>query len=233
MFRLAIVVLAALVMSAPAVADDDKDVMATVNRFVDGFNKGDTGAAAAACADETSILDEFPPHEWHGSGACLRWMSDYDVDAKRNGIADGVVTLGTEASRRHRRPCLRGDSLELHVQDEGKPVKETGSMFTFALRRGESGWRITGWSWGQELARAKTHAERRQGRRSRARLAEAPGHQVRAGRMARYALPRTTRSGSRSATFSNWRNGWEEPRARRRPLEDGLARGADARGLRR
>ena len=51
MFRLAIVVLAALVMSAPAVADDDKDVMATVNRFVDGFNKGDTGAAAAACAD--------------------------------------------------------------------------------------------------------------------------------------------------------------------------------------
>lgn len=146
--RLAIVVLAAFVLSAPAVADDDKEVMATVNRFVDGFNNGDTGAAAAACADETSILDEFPPHEWHGSGACLKWMSDYDLDAKRNGIVDGVVTLGTP-----KHLDVTGDRAYVVVPSnyafkmKGKPVKETGSMVTFALRKGESGWRITGWSW--------------------------------------------------------------------------------------
>ena len=29
----------------------------------------------------------------------------------------------------------------------GKLVKETGSMFTFALQKGEAGWRITGWAW--------------------------------------------------------------------------------------
>jgi opacity protein-like surface antigen len=27
--------------------------------------------AAAACADQTSILDEFPPHEWHGQAGWL------------------------------------------------------------------------------------------------------------------------------------------------------------------
>ena len=41
-------------------------VLTSINQFVDGFNKGDTKMAVAACADETSILDEFPPHEWHG-----------------------------------------------------------------------------------------------------------------------------------------------------------------------
>jgi hypothetical protein len=44
-------------------------------------------------ADQTSILDEFPPHEWHGTGACAKWISDFDTDAKKNGITDGVVTL--------------------------------------------------------------------------------------------------------------------------------------------
>jgi hypothetical protein len=145
--RLPIVVLATLVLSVPALADDDKDVMATVNRYVDGFNKGDSGAALA-CADETSILDEFPPHEWHGSGACAKWMSDYDADAKRNGITDGVVTLGTP-----KHLDVTGDRAYVVIPSsytfkmKGKPVKETGSMFTFALLKGESGWRITGWSW--------------------------------------------------------------------------------------
>ena len=67
-------------------------VLASVNQFVDGFNKGNTKMLVAACADQTSILDEFPPHEWHGSGACAKWVSDFDADAKTNGITDGIVT---------------------------------------------------------------------------------------------------------------------------------------------
>lgn len=68
-------------------------VLATVHQFVDGFNKGDTKAAVAACADQTSIIDEFPPHEWHGAGACAKWISDYDANAKKDGITGGIVTL--------------------------------------------------------------------------------------------------------------------------------------------
>ena len=122
--------------------------MVPVHQFVDAFNKGDTKTAAAACAEQTSIIDEFPPHEWHGAGACSTWMNDYDADAKKNGITDAIVTLG---SPRH--IDITAERAYVVIPSDytfklkGKPAKETGSMFTFALRKGEAGWRITGWSW--------------------------------------------------------------------------------------
>ena len=147
MKKLAMVLTAAVLTAGPVAADDKKDVMVPINQFVDGFNKGDAGAAAA-CADETSILDEFPPHEWHGSGACLKWMNDYDADAKKNGITDGLVTLGTP-----KHIDITGDRAYVVIPSnytfkmKGKPVKETGSALAFALHKGETGWRITGWAW--------------------------------------------------------------------------------------
>jgi hypothetical protein len=38
-----------------------------IHQWVDGINKGDMKAATAACADQTSIIADFPPHEWHGA----------------------------------------------------------------------------------------------------------------------------------------------------------------------
>ena len=72
--------------------------MSAINQFVVSFNKGDTKATEMACADQTSILDEFPPHEWHGPGACARWMNDFGADSKKNGITDPVLTLGKPRS---------------------------------------------------------------------------------------------------------------------------------------
>ena len=133
--------------TASSVADDKADVMATINQFVNGFNKGDT-KATAACAEQTSIIDEFPPHEWHGAGACLAWMKDYDTDAKKNAITDGVVTLGKPK-------FLDVGGIYAYVvipseysfKKQGKPMKEKDSAFTFALKKGPAGWKITGWSW--------------------------------------------------------------------------------------
>ena len=133
--------------TASSVADDKADVMATINQFVNGFNKGDT-KATAACAEQTSIIDEFPPHEWHGAGACLAWMKDYDTDAKKNAITDGVVTLGKPQF------LVVGGIYayvvipsEYSFKKQGKPMKEKDSAFTFALKKGPAGWKITGWSW--------------------------------------------------------------------------------------
>src|SRR2546423_1957549 len=70
------------------------DVMVAINRFVEGSNKSDAKLLASACAEQTSIIDEFPPHEWHGAGSCLTWMKDSQIDAKKNGYTDGLVTLG-------------------------------------------------------------------------------------------------------------------------------------------
>jgi hypothetical protein len=129
-------------------ASDRNAVMVPIRQFVDGFNKGDTKTALAACAEQASIIDEFPPYEWHGAGACAKWADDYGADAKKNGITDGFVTLDTpkHIDIAANRAYVVVPSNYAFKKD-GKPVKEIGSMLTFALERGAAGWRITGWAW--------------------------------------------------------------------------------------
>jgi hypothetical protein len=123
-------------------------VLASINQFVDGFNKGDRKTAVAACADETSIIDEFPPHEWHGSGACAKWLSDFDADAKKNGITDGVVTLGkashVDVNSDYAYVVLPANYT---FKQKGKSLNEAGSIITLSLKKSPTGWQITGWAW--------------------------------------------------------------------------------------
>lgn len=148
MQRIVAAIAVAVFAAGPAFASEKTDVMVPVRQFVDGFNKGDTKTALAACADQTSIIDEFPPHEWHGAGACAKWANDFDADAKKNGITDGVVTLGTP-----RHVDITGDRAYVVVptnytfKKKGKPARETGSILTIALQKEATGWRISGWSW--------------------------------------------------------------------------------------
>jgi opacity protein-like surface antigen len=150
MRKIWIVLAMAVLAVGPAAASDKTDVMATGHQFVDGFNKGDMKAALAACADQASIIDDFAPHEWHGAGACSTWANDYEADAKKNGITDGVVTLGTP-----RHIDITSDRAYVVVpasftyKQKGKPVKETGSTWTLVLQKGATGWRITAWAWAQ------------------------------------------------------------------------------------
>lgn len=144
-----LVALAVMLLTVgPAAATDKTDAMAPVQQFIDGFNKGDFKTAAAACAEQTSIIDDFPPHEWHGAGACAAWANDFDAFAKKNGITNGVVTLG-----KPRHVDVTGDRAyvvaptSFAYKENGKPKKETGATLTIALQKGAAGWRMTGWAW--------------------------------------------------------------------------------------
>ena len=75
-------------------ATEQDNVMKTVRQWVEGLNEGNTKSAIAACANETSIVDEFPPHEWHGEGACARWVSELEVYNRGLGLTDSHVALG-------------------------------------------------------------------------------------------------------------------------------------------
>ena len=138
----------AAVTSAQTPGAAQTAVVAAIHQFVDGFNKGDMKIMAASCAEQTSILDEFPPHEWHGAGACAKWAGDYDADAKKNGITDGVVTLSAPSH-----VDVTGDRAYVVVPAnysfklKGKPVSEVGSIITLALLKSPTGWKITGWAW--------------------------------------------------------------------------------------
>ena len=148
MYKLLIAAAMCIFAAGPALATEQTDAMAPVHQFIDGFNKGDVKSALAACAEQTSIIDEFPPHEWHGAGACANWASDYEANAKKEGISDGVVTLG-----KPRHVDVTGDRAYVVVpanytfKQKGKGKKETSAMMALALQKGSAGWRIVGWSW--------------------------------------------------------------------------------------
>lgn len=148
MHKIFVALAVAFLAAGPTFASDKTDVMVTVHQFLDGFNKGDTKSLIAACADQTSIIDEFPPHEWHGAGACSKWLDDFDADAKKNGITDGVVTLSdplhVDVTADRAYVVIPADYA---FKQQGKPVKETGSIITLTLQKGGAAWRITGWAW--------------------------------------------------------------------------------------
>jgi hypothetical protein len=137
-----------LLTAGPAAASEQGDVMKVVRQWVDSLNKGDTKTAIAACADQTSIVDEFPPHEWHGEGVCSKWVADLEVYNKKIGLTDGVVTL-----KKARRLDVAADRAYVVVpadfkfKENGKNGEEVGALFTVALQKGAAGWRITGWAW--------------------------------------------------------------------------------------
>lgn len=146
------ILLAAVLMvlvTGIAVAADTTAVMAPVQQFVNGFNKGDAKVLLAACADQASVIDDFPPHEWQGAQACKMWLSDYEAYAKKNGVIDGVVTLGQP-----RHVDVTGDRAYVVVpanftyKKDGKPTSENGATFIVALQQAGGAWHITGWAWG-------------------------------------------------------------------------------------
>ncbi len=153
MQKILIALAAALVAAAPIfaaepVASPEAAVLKPVYQFLDGFNKGDTKMMLAASAAEMSILDEFPPHEWHGAGAFAKWMSDFDADAAKHGITGASVSVGKPSN-------INISDADAYVvmkanysfKRRGKLEEEIGSVITITLHKGEDGWRITGWAW--------------------------------------------------------------------------------------
>ena len=146
--RKIIVAFAVTLAALPALASDKTDVMATVHQFMDGVNKGDTKTALAACAAQSSIIDEFPPHHWQGATACADWANDFDTFNKKSGITDAVATLG-----KPKHVDITGDRAYIVIpanytyKENGKKVTESGSTLTVALQKVAAGWRMTGWAW--------------------------------------------------------------------------------------
>ena len=147
MGKLALALFIAL-SAGTAAASDKTDAMATVQQFIDGFNKGDVKSALAACASPVSVVDEFPPYAWQGANACADWATDFEANATKNGITDSVVTL-----QKPKHVDVAGDRAYVVVpanydyKVKGKKTSQKGSIMAAAFQKTAAGWRITGWSW--------------------------------------------------------------------------------------
>jgi hypothetical protein len=139
-----------LAMSAFAgAASADSAMMAPILKFLDSFNKGDMAGAAAthAATEELVIIDEVPPYLWRGAQAFQTWADALTADSEKRKITDQVVTIGAPT-----REESSGDRAYIVVpavysfKEGGAAMRETAQM-TFALRKGEAGWLIHGWTW--------------------------------------------------------------------------------------
>jgi len=141
----AITVLAASVLTlagaASALASDKDDVMAVLKMW------NDTDTAVASCANDASIIDDFPPFEWRGPGACAKWSKSFDTFAQK-----GVITGSSGTIGKPKRFVVEGDRAYVVVPatfsytQKGKPVKLT-AVAAFSLHKTAAGWKITSWSW--------------------------------------------------------------------------------------
>lgn len=148
MLKVTIAVVLVMVAAELAVAAENPEqaaTMKTVIQFADGFNKADGKAMLATCAHQTSIVDEFPPHAWQ---ACAAWLNDYNAWAKKNGVTDGMVTLGDP-----KHVDITGNRAYVVVpvtftsKHNGETTNEGGSMLTLVLQKSTAGWRISAWTW--------------------------------------------------------------------------------------
>jgi hypothetical protein len=87
------IVVAFAISAGSAFAAEKDDVVATVHQYLDSLDEPET--ASAICDSDVSILDEFPPHEWHGPTACADWWKAYNAYNEKSGITDGDAPLGT------------------------------------------------------------------------------------------------------------------------------------------
>jgi len=148
MHRVLLAITLTIATSGFSGASDKTDVMVPVHQFVDSFNKGDATTSTAGCSYVTSILDDFPPHEWHGANACAKWMASYSAFTKGNEIADMIIALGDP-----RHVDITADRAYVVVpasytlKNHGKLIKKTNSILTFALQKKTNGWCIVGWAW--------------------------------------------------------------------------------------
>lgn len=150
MKKLAAVMALAVLASVAASASDKTDAMAVVHEWVDSFNTGNGKTSSSYCADGALIIDDFAPYVWQGSGACATWYKDYEAFTAKMQISAVNVALG---KARH----LDIDSdyaylvtpATLAYTKAGKPVAEK-AVVTMSLKRGSSGWQITGWAWADQ-----------------------------------------------------------------------------------
>jgi len=151
MSKLLLAIAIALAGAGSLIASQETEVMAPVRQFIDGFNKGDIEMAQAACADQTVIIDDFPPHEWRGPEAASIWFRNLTDFGKKYDMSEAFVSLNKPRHVQITGPhAYAVVPINLSYKDKGQLVKRTG-LITLALEKTEAGWRIAAlaWTWGE------------------------------------------------------------------------------------
>jgi ketosteroid isomerase-like protein len=146
-YAMILAALVAIMAATTALAADGPPAIATVQRFLEAFNKGDLKAAEATHATEVAIVDEIPPYHWKGREAFKGWLADLTEHDMAHEVTDGSMKLGATI-----REETSGDAAyvvvatEYGFKEKGTSMRAPAQM-TFALKKDKGLWRIVGWTY--------------------------------------------------------------------------------------
>ena len=141
MNKVVIALAVSLLTAGSALASDKDDIMAVLKQWSSG-----AAGTVAVCADDAAVIDDIPPFEWHGPGACSRWQKDNDAYLQQ-GISDETFTIGSLQQL-----IISGDRaytvlpITYTFTQKGKRVREHATG-TLVLHKTAAGWRIAAWTW--------------------------------------------------------------------------------------
>ncbi len=122
--------------------------LCAVLQYIAAFNHEDAAAMVALCDNPMQILDGMPPHVWQGPTAAADWWHDVTVEGARLGAGEYRISFGEP-----RHVDINGDHAyvvlpaSMTLRLKGTAVRQTGSVYTVALRRTGGRWLLTAWSW--------------------------------------------------------------------------------------
>jgi ketosteroid isomerase-like protein len=122
--------------------------MATINTFVNAFNKGDMNTVHAVhSAEGVTIIDEDAPYLWQGKTAVDQWLAVLDAVGKAKGQSENAVAI-----RKPQVLNITGNRAyavvpaEYTWKENGTPMHESATI-SAVLHRTAAGWKIDAWTW--------------------------------------------------------------------------------------
>jgi hypothetical protein len=133
--------------AAPGFAGEEVETLAVVDKFVTSFGNGDERAMLSTCGDSMTIIDDIAPHIWQGRQACRNWKKAVDAFLRDTGETHVRVTLGKPVHNdiTEDRGYIVVPLVFNYIQG-GKPIVDTGSLMTVALKKDRGAWRMLGWT---------------------------------------------------------------------------------------
>jgi hypothetical protein len=130
--------------ASTAFASDASDVMATVEKWIGDYNKGNMKPFVTACAPRATVIDDFPPYAWP---TCTDWINALEANNKASHATGGSISLGkpshTEVTEDH---AYMVYPATFSGNEKGKSVVYKGT-WTMTLHKARGGWAITGSAW--------------------------------------------------------------------------------------
>jgi hypothetical protein len=144
--RAVILGLAVAVAASPALgAVNNRDIRATVEAYAQA-TIADTIKSSSYCEANSTVVDEFAPHVWRGTG-CADWAKAFVAMTHQEGITACKVALGPKGKvTAETNAAYAVYPATFNCLRQGKPFVDQG-LWTLVLHKGDAGWKVSSWTW--------------------------------------------------------------------------------------